>query len=308
MTKGQGSFYRLMMASEVEPSGVRGGNCGEIRLSVAIDSFTYTDGTQALGGIALEVRKGEFVGVLGSNGSGKTTLLKVMDGLMKEYQGLVLLDGADVRKLSPKQIYQKIGLVFQNPDDQLFAPTVYDDVAFGPLNMGFGKDEVARRVAGALHAVDMDGFAKKSIHNLSFGQKKRICIAGLLAMGHEILLLDEPTAGLDPMGEYKMMDLLTKLNKEQGVTIVMATHSVDLVPLFLDRLFILSKGRIVRSGPPADVFTAPEEMAQVKLRLPQIAELIYRLKNEDGVPFEKIPLTVGEARREILKTMKDHHA
>jgi cobalt/nickel transport system ATP-binding protein len=280
----------------------------DIRLSVAIDTFAYPDGTQALGSIALEVRKGEFVGILGSNGSGKTTLLKVMDGLVKDYQGRVLLDGADVRKLSPKQIYQKVGLVFQNPDEQLFAPTVFEDVAFGPQNMGFGQEEIVRRVNSALHAVDMDGFAKKSIHHLSFGQKKRICIAGLLAMGHEILLLDEPTAGLDPMGEYKMMDLLTKLNKEQGVTVVMATHSVDLVPLFLDRLFILSKGRIVRSGPPAEVFTAPEEMAQVKLRLPHIAELIYRLKNEDGVHFDKIPLTVGEARREIIKTMKDHHA
>lgn len=286
----------------------RGQQSEDIRLSVDIETFTYSDGTQALGRIALEVRKGEFVGILGSNGSGKTTLLKVMDGLAKDYQGRVLLDCADVRKLSPKQIYQKVGLVFQNPDDQLFAPTVFEDVAFGPLNMGFGKDEVARRVAGALHAVDMDAFAKKSIHHLSFGQKKRICIAGLLAMGHEILLLDEPTAGLDPMGEYKMMDLLTKLNREQGVTVVMATHSVDLVPLFLDRLYILSKGRIMRSGSPAEVFTAPEEMAQVKLRLPQIAELIYRLRNEDGVPFEKIPLTVGEARREIIKTIKDTHA
>lgn len=280
----------------------------DIRLSIAIDTFAYADGTQALGSIALEVRKGEFVGILGSNGSGKTTLLKVMDGLVKDYQGRVLLDGADVRKLSPKQIYQKVGLVFQNPDEQLFAPTVFEDVAFGPQNMGFNQEEIVRRVKSALNAVDMDGFAKKSIHNLSFGQKKRICIAGLLAMGHEILLLDEPTAGLDPMGEYKMMDLLTKLNKEQGVTIVMATHSVDLVPLFLDRLFILSKGRIVRSGTPAEVFTAPEEMAQVKLRLPHIAELIYRLKNEDGVLFDKIPLTVGEARREIIKTMKGHHA
>jgi cobalt/nickel transport system ATP-binding protein len=277
-------------------------------LSVSIASFAYGDGTQALGDIALDVRKGEFVGILGSNGSGKTTLLKVMDGLVKDYQGKVLLDGADVRKLSPKQIYQKVGLVFQNPDEQLFAPTVFEDVAFGPQNMGFSKEEIVLRVNNALHAVDMDGFTKKSIHHLSFGQKKRICIAGLLAMGHEILLLDEPTAGLDPMGEYKMMDLLTKLNREQGVTVVMATHSVDLVPLFLDRLFILSKGWIVRSGPPAEVFTAPEEMAQVKLRLPHIAELIYRLKNEDGAHFDKIPLTVGEARREIIKALKGNYA
>jgi cobalt/nickel transport system ATP-binding protein len=115
------------------------------------------------------------------------------------------------------------------------------------------------------------------------------------------LLLDEPTAGLDPMGEYKMMNLLTRLNKENRVTIVMATHSVDLVPLFLDRLYILSKGRIVRGGVPEEVFTTPEDMSHIKLRLPQIAELIYKLKHEDNMPFEKIPLTIGEARREILR-------
>ncbi len=279
-----------------------------IRLSVRVDLFRYPDETRALSDVSLEVRNGEFIGILGSNGSGKTTLLKIMDGLMKNVQGCVRLDGKDVRTLAPKDIYKKVGLVFQNPDDQLFAPAVFEDVAFGPLNMGFGREEVERRVHAALAAVEMDGSAKKSIHHLSFGQKKRICIAGLLAMGHEILLLDEPTAGLDPMGEYKMMNLLTKLNREQGVTVVMATHSVDLVPLFLDRLCILSKGRIVRSGPPAEVFTAPEEMAQVKLRLPHIAELIYRLKSEDGMPFDRIPLTVGEARREIIRTMKDHHA
>lgn len=279
-----------------------------VRLAVALDAFSYADGTEALRDIALELHRGEFIGILGSNGSGKTTLLKVMDGLVRDHRGMVLLDGKDIKKLSAKEIYVKVGLVFQNPDEQLFAPTVFEDVSFGPLNMGFDKDEVARRVNNALNAVDMNDSARKSIHNLSFGQKKRICIAGLLAMGHEILLLDEPTAGLDPMGEYKMMDLLTKLNREQGVSIAMATHSVDLIPLFLDRLYILSKGRIARSGSPADVFTAPEEMTQVKLRLPQIAELIYRLKNEDAVPFEKIPLTVGEARREILKMMKDSHA
>ncbi len=279
-----------------------------IRLAVTIDSFAYADGTQALHDIKFDVRAGEFIGVLGSNGSGKTTLLRIMDGLMKDYRGNVHLDGADIRRLSPKDIYKKVGLVFQNPDDQLFAPTVFEDVAFGPINMGFAEGEVSRRVRSALNEVEMQGTAGKSIHNLSFGQKKRICIAGLMAMGHEILLLDEPTAGLDPMGEYKMMNLLTKLNRERGVTVVMATHSVDLVPLFLDRLFILSRGRVVRSGSPAEVFTAPEEMAQVKLRLPQIAELIYRLKNEDGAPFEKIPLTVGEARREIIRAMKDSHA
>lgn len=276
-----------------------------VRLSVKIDSFKYPDGTRALADTNLEIKKGEFAGILGSNGSGKTTLLKVMDGLMKNFEGLILLDGIDIRKLSPREIYKKVGLVFQNPDDQLFAATIFEDVAFGPINMGFPEDEVVTSVKNALRDVEMDGYEKKSIHNLSFGQKKRACIAGLLAMGHQILLLDEPTAGLDPMGEYRMMNLLTALNKEKGVTIVMATHSVDLVPLFLDRLHILSKGHMVRGGTPEEVFSAPEDMTNVRLRLPQIAELIYRLKHEDQVPFEKIPLTIGEARREILRLVRE---
>jgi cobalt/nickel transport system ATP-binding protein len=279
----------------------------DFRLSITLDSFKYPDGTLALSGIHLDIKQGEFTGILGSNGSGKTTLLKVMDGMIKDYTGSVLLDGEDIRKLSPQDIYRKVGLVFQNPDDQLFAHTVFEDVAFGPRNMGFTEPEVAERVHGALQSVDMEGYAGKSIHHLSFGQKKRICIAGLLAMGHEILLLDEPTAGLDPMGEYRMMQLLTRLNRENGVTIVMATHSVDLVPLFLHRLHILSRGTIVRGGVPEEVFTAPEEMADVKLRLPHIAELIYKLKHEDGIHFDRIPLTIGEARREIVEKMKNRN-
>ena len=275
-----------------------------VRFSVKVDAFNYPDGTKALAETNLQIRKGEFAGILGSNGSGKTTLLKVMDGLLKNFEGRILLDGLDIKKLSPKEIYKKVGLVFQNPDDQLFAATVFDDVAFGPMNMGFPEEEVTANVKQALKDVEMEGYDRKSIHHLSFGQKKRVCIAGLLAMGHQILLLDEPTAGLDPMGEYRMMNLLMALNKEKKVTIVMATHSVDLVPLFLDTLHILSKGRVIRSGTPEEVFTAPEEMTHVKLRLPQIAELIYRLKHEDQVPFEKIPLTIGEARREILRRVR----
>lgn len=278
------------------------------RLAVVVDSFVYHDGTVAMRDIRLDVKAGEFVGILGSNGSGKTTLLKIMDGLLKDFKGSVALDGADIKKLSAKEIYGKVGLIFQNPDDQLFAPTVAEDVAFGPLNMGFPEQEVKMRVAKALADVDMAEYHNKSIHSLSYGQKKRVCIAGLLAMGHEILLLDEPTAGLDPMGEYKMMGLLTRLNRENVVTIVMATHSVDLVPVFLDRLCILSKGRMARAGTPEEVFTAPDDMEHAKLRLPHVAEMVYRLKHEDKVPFGKIPLTIGEARREILRIIEERHA
>jgi cobalt/nickel transport system ATP-binding protein len=274
------------------------------RLSARIESFRYPDGTIALSDISLDVMQGEFCGILGSNGSGKTTLLKLLDGMIKDFSGEVLLDGFDICKLSPRQIYSKVGLVFQNPDDQLFAHSVYEDVAFGPRNMGFMEDEVRRRVAEALEAVEMSDLAAKDIHNLSYGQKKRACIAGLLAMGHEILLLDEPTAGLDPMGEYRMMELLTRLNRESGVTVVMATHSVDLVPVFLSRLHILSRGKLARSGTPEEVFSAREELSGVKLRLPYIAELIHQLKSGDNLPFRRIPLTIGEARRDILEAFE----
>jgi cobalt/nickel transport system ATP-binding protein len=276
----------------------------DLMYSVRNVSYKYPDGTQALSGISLDVKEGEFIGLLGANGSGKSTLLRAMDKLIKGIEGDVYLCGTDVKKLSPKEIYKKVGLVFQNPDDQLFAPTLFEDVAFGPTNMGFDAKEVKRRVMVALKEVELEGLERKSVHNLSFGQRKRACIAGLLAMGHDILLLDEPTAGLDPMGEYKMMKLLQRLNKESGVTVVMATHSVDLVPVFLDRLYILSKGRFKRGGTPEEVFNAPEDMAHIKLRLPHIAELIYKLKHEDKIDFKRIPLTIGEARREILKSLE----
>ncbi len=276
----------------------------DLMYSVRNVSYKYPDGTHALLDISLDVRKGEFIGLLGANGSGKTTLLRAMDKLLKGVEGRVYLCGVDIKDLSPKKIYGKVGLVFQNPDDQLFAPTLFEDVAFGPTNMGFNAKEVKTRVMDALNEVDLSGLEGKSVHNLSYGQKKRVCIAGLLAMGHEILLLDEPTAGLDPMGEYRMMNLLQKLNKGKGVTIVMATHSVDLVPVFLDRLYILSKGKFARGGTPEEVFNAPEDMANIKLRLPHIAELIYKLKHEDNLHFDRIPLTIGEARREIIKTIE----
>ena len=274
------------------------------RLALSGVGYKYPSGAWALEGIDLHVKHGEFVGVLGANGSGKTTLLNVMDGLLRDYEGSVRLDGQEVSKLSAREVYRTVGLVFQNPEAQLFGNTVGEDVAFGPQNMGFTSAEIKDRVAYALESVDMAEFAEAHINHLSYGQKKRICIAGLLSMGHEVLLMDEPTAGLDPMGEYRMMNLLTGLNRDKGVTIVMASHSVDLVPLFLSRLFILSKGRLKRGGTPEEVFTAPEEMAEVKLRLPHIAELIWKLKNEDNMEFDRVPLTVGEARRMLIERLE----
>jgi len=271
------------------------------RLETSIDSFTYPDGTAALSNINLKVESGDFLALLGANGSGKTTLLKAMDGLIRDYNGKVELDGQNVLKMHPRDIYRKMGLVFQNPDDQLFAHSVLEDVAFGPRNMGLSEGEVLKRVETALLQVEMDGTGSRNIHHLSYGQKKRVCIAGLLAMGHEILLLDEPTAGLDPVGEQRMLQLLANLNIENGVTIIMATHAVDLIPLFVKRIAILDNGSLVSVGTPEELFTEPDVMERVRLRLPHVSELFWLLKFEDRLAVERLPLSIAEARREMMK-------
>ncbi|WP_305045437.1 energy-coupling factor ABC transporter ATP-binding protein [Geoalkalibacter sp.] len=265
--------------------------------------YTYEDGTPALNGIDLEIEKGEFLAVLGSNGSGKTTLIKHLNGLLRPTLGRVLFDAKPIESVSAREVFSRIGIVFQDPNDQLFASTVEEDVAFGPTNMGLAPREIKERVHEALHRVGMEDLARKSIHALSHGQKKRICIAGVLAMAPQVIILDEPTAGLDPMGVHSLMHLLEDLNKKQGVTMIMATHVVDLVPLFMSKIAILGKGRVLRFGTPGEVFGDAEAIEKAKLHLPLIAELMNILKTRDHVKLHHIPLTVGEARREILRLL-----
>lgn len=264
-------------------------------------SFVYPEGICALKDINLHVNKGEFIGILGANGSGKTTLLKQINRLLKPTHGQILFKGDNIRAIPKDEFFSKVCMVFQNPDDQLFAPTVAQDIAFGPVNMGLTKAEVNRRVNTALEQVGMREFAQRAIHTLSLGEKKRICIAGVLAMEPEVILLDEPTSSLDPMGVSAIMHLLRKINKEQGKTLIMATHSVDLVPLFIDRVFIMSKGEIIRSGKPEKVFSEADMVREAKLRLPRIAHLIEILRNQDNIKITRLPLTIGEARRELIK-------
>lgn len=265
--------------------------------------YTYEDGTPALNGINLDIEAGEFLAVLGSNGSGKTTLIKHLNGLLRPTLGRVLFDDKPIESVAEREVFSRIGIVFQDPNDQLFASTVEEDVAFGPTNMGLAPQQIKERVHEALHRVGMEDFARKSIHALSHGQKKRICIAGILAMAPQVIVLDEPTAGLDPMGVHSLMHLLEDLNKKQGVTMIMATHVVDLVPLFMSKIAILSKGRVLRSGTPGEVFGDPEAIEKAKLHLPLIAELMNILKTRDHVKLHHIPLTVGEARHEILRLL-----
>lgn len=263
-------------------------------------SFSYPDATKVLEGINFSAGKGEFVGILGANGSGKTTLLKILNGLLKPKSGEVYLAGENLKSMDKNRLFTKACTVFQDPDDQLFSPTVKEDIAFGPIHMGLSEDEVNTRVSNALTAVEMLEFQEKAIHNLSYGQKKRICLAGVLAMGPEVIFLDEPTACLDPMGVSVVMHLLKKLNKD-GVTLVMATHCVDLVPLFLDRAIILNKGRIIKEGIPEKVFSDPDAIRFAKLRLPQIGHLFEILKKKDRLEINNLPLTIGEARQQIME-------
>ena len=264
-------------------------------------SFAYPDGFLALQDVTFRVQRGEFVAMLASNGSGKTTLIKVLVGLLRPREGIVRVRGRELSAYSQAELYQSVGLVFQNPNDQLVCATVAEDVAFGPRNLGIAAAEIDRRVEQALAAVGASGLCDRAIHHLSFGEQKRVAIAGVLAMRPAILILDEPTAGLDPAGEHAMMRLLGDLNREQAITVVLATHLVDTLPLFADRIYLLNQGRVLKEGPADDVFCDHELLQKASLRLPYISHLLDELKRVDGVPINGLPLTIGEARRQLLE-------
>lgn len=269
--------------------------------------YEYPDGTKALENVNFKVDNGKIVALLGPNGAGKSTLFLHFNGILKPTSGEVVVNGDPVSydKKDLMKLRQKVGIVFQNPDDQLFAPTVMEDVAFGPMNMGLSREEVEKRVKDALKRVGMDGFEKKPPHHLSGGQKKRVAIAGILAMDPKIMVLDEPTSGLDPKGASQIMRLLYDLNAD-GMTIIISTHDVDLVPLYASTVYIISHGNIIKEGNPQTVFSDVETIRNANLRLPRIAHLMEILNKEDHVSFGKpYPLTIGEARRKILKEVED---
>ena len=262
-------------------------------------SYSYDDGTQALKNVNLEVEKGEMVSLLGKNGAGKSTLFLHFNGIIKPDNGEIIIDGETLKhdKKSLMKFRQKVGIVFQNPDDQLFAPTVEEDIAFGPLNLGLSQEETEKRVTDALNRVDLEGFERKAPHHVRGGQKKRVAIAGILAMQPEIMVLDEPTSGLDPKGASDILKLLYELNDE-GMTIIISTHDVDLVPIYSNKVYVISSGEIVKSGSPKEVFSDIELIRSANLRLPRVAHLFEILEKRDGFSFDgDYPLTISEARR-----------
>jgi len=265
-------------------------------------SFTYPDGTSALYDINIEIKEGERIAIVGSNGAGKSTLFAHFNGINKPTSGSLKVDGKLMvyEKKELLHIRQKVGIVFQNPDDQLFAPTVVEDVAFGPMNLGLSDDEVDERVEEALEMVGMSGLGKKAPHHLSGGQKKRVAIAGILAMRPEIMVLDEPTTGLDPKGAEQVMDILYMLNRQE-MSIIIASHDVEMVTQFADKIFVLHDGEIIGRGTPEEIFNDYETLKRAHLRPPKSAELLYMLKN-GGFPVN-VRLTVDEAYHEILHTL-----
>jgi len=274
-------------------------------LAVKLDnvSYAYPDGFVALSNVSLEVREGERIAILGPNGAGKSTLLMVMIGLVQTFEGAVQILGMPLTGGNIYEIRKKIGLVFQDPNIQLFCPTIWEDVAFGPLNMGLPLDEVNEKVREALKMVGLEGYEEKPPHHLSVGEKKKAALATVLSMKPEVLILDEPTANLEPAGRTELIKLITNLHKYQKTTLIIATHDVNIVPLVSERVYVLNKGRIVAEGPVREVFSNPRVLEEARLELPILTQLFQRLSSL-GFEANPLPLTVDEALEKINHLLK----
>lgn len=268
--------------------------------------FSYNeepDAPKALDSVSLDIKKGEFVALLGHNGCGKSTVAKHLNAMLLPDSGKVFVDGDDTcDEEKTYEIRKKVGLVLQNPDNQLVASIVEEDVAFGPENLGIDPKEIRKRVDYALKAVGMYDFRENAPYKLSGGQKQRVAIAGILAMFPECIVLDEPTAMLDPNGREEVMSTLVKLNREKNITIVLITHFMDEAVL-ADRVVVMDSGKILTQGTPYDVFSQIELLKKHRLDVPQATELAYKLRG-CGVKFDRLPLNAQECvkmLREVLK-------
>ncbi|AFS79236.1 cobalt transporter ATP-binding protein CbiO [Gottschalkia acidurici 9a] len=266
---------------------------------ISIDKVTYeypsndNNSFIAVNNVTLTVKKGEFLVILGHNGSGKSTLAKLMNSLLLPTSGSVYVNGMNTSDMDKIwDIRQTAGMVFQNPDNQLVATIVEEDVAFGPENQGIESKKIERRVEDALNIVEMIEYKKHAPHLLSGGQKQRIAIAGVLAMNPECIILDEPTAMLDPSGRKEVMRTIKRLNKEENKTIVHITHYMDEA-VEADRIIVMEQGQIVLEGIPKKVFSEVEKIKELGLDLPQVTELAYKLKKE-GIDLPSDILTVDE--------------
>lgn len=270
----------------------------------------YSEGlpheTTALDNVSFEINDGEFVGIIGHTGSGKSTLLQHLNGLLKPKSGSIIVGGTDITDPACKlrDIRRKIGLVFQYPEYQLFEDTVFRDIAFGPKNMGLDEREIRRRVLRAAEFAGVDPAAlDKSPFDLSGGQKRRVAIAGVIAMEPEIVVFDEPTAGLDPAGCASILENIRAYREATGATILMVSHSMDDVAAMADRLLVLNQGEISRLAPPEEVFSHAEQLKAIGLTVPQVTQLFLRLC-ELGLPVNPATYTLDDALHQLRALKK----
>ena len=261
----------------------------------------------ALNNINLHIQAGSFVGIIGHTGSGKSTLIQMFNGLLKPTKGEVYIKGVNIHGegVNKKEIRQSVGLVFQYPEYQLFEMTVYEDVAYGPKNLGLEGDALKERIEGALEAVGLAGeFWQKSPFELSGGQKRRVAIAGVLAMNPDILILDEPTAGLDPKGREELFSQLKKLHENKHLTIVLISHSMEDVARYVEKLVVLYRGEIAFTGTTREVFRHRERLEEIGLGVPQIRHIMDAL-NEKGMAVDSDVLTVEEAADQLIAYLQE---
>ena len=272
-------------------------------------TFKYKDSSRrnALQDVSLTIKPGEFIGIAGHTGSGKSTLIQHLNGLIKPTSGKVYFDDQDIYEsgFSLRELRGKVGLCFQYPEHQLFEVTVFDDICFGPKNLGLSAEEIEKRAGESMKMVGLDEtYEKKSPFELSGGQKRRVAVAGILAMEPEYFILDEPTAGLDPVGRDQVLNLLKKLHEEKGITIILVTHSMEEIADYAERLIVMDEGRVRFDDTPAEVFKHREELEKMGLTVPFSASITEELVKAGYLPKDTEAICLDDIKSEILKRWK----
>lgn len=281
-------------------------------MSIKINNLTYIYNKdtafekKALDDVSLEIKKGEFIGLIGHTGSGKSTLIQHLNGIISPTKGEILVDGDNIHKdkAKLKEVRRRIGLAFQYPEYQLFEMSVYKDVAFGPTNMMLSKEDIDKNVVSALETVGISSdLYEKSPFDLSGGQKRRVAIAGVLAMNPEVLILDEPTAGLDPKGRDEILQAIKRLHEERGITVILVSHSMEDVAKLVDRIIVMHEGKVATMGTPKEVFCKVKELEDMGLAAPQVSYVFSALK-EKGFDVPLDVFTIDEAKHVLLDLVK----
>ncbi|MCI9447835.1 MAG: energy-coupling factor transporter ATPase [Lachnospiraceae bacterium] len=284
-------------------------------MSIILDkvNYFYSEKTayeaHALKDVSLKIGDGEFIGIIGHTGSGKSTLIQHLNGLVKASSGGIYYNGQDIydADFDKKELRGKVGLVFQYPEHQLFETNVFADVCYGPKNRGFSRKQSELKAFAALRSVGLpEDYWYRSPFELSGGQKRRAAIAGVLAMEPEVLVLDEPTAGLDPKGRDEILDQVAKLHRERRMTVILVSHSMEDVAKYVSRLIVMNRGSVLYDGMPKEVFAHYHELEEVGLAAPQVTYLVHELRRR-GIPAEGVATTLEEAKQSILRAFSEKH-